>query len=125
MANEGDRALNQPAKSSSDVNQPMIVAICYLAGWMTGGVSGIVAVVLAYIWQGENKEEWARSHYTYLVRTFWISLIAGVIGAVLTLVLIGFLILMIVPVWVTVRAVVSLLKAQKQEPMPDPNTLLF
>ena len=115
-----------PAASSSfDLNQPTIVSLCYLAGWVTGGVSGIVGLVLSIMWQKENSEAWADSHFTYHARTFWVALAAGVLGFILTFFVIGIFLLMAVPVYVTVRAIMSMLKAQKKEPMPDPNTLLF
>ena len=64
-----------------------------------------------------------QSHYTYLIRTFWFGLLGSVIGVVLSVVLIGIPIVIAVAVWVIIRSVVSLLKAQKHEPMPNPETL--
>lgn len=107
------------------MNQPTIIALCYIAGWGTGGVSGLVGLILALTWQSENKEAWADSHFTYLARTFWVALAGVVVGLLLTIVLVGMLILALVPVYVSVRAIMSMLKAQKREPMPDPQTLLF
>lgn len=115
----------QPAASSGfDANQPTIISLLYLGSYFTG-FSGLVGIVLAHVWQGENKEEWAASHFTYLIRTFWIGFVASMISFVLMLVLIGFLLLPAVMLWVGVRSVMSLIKAQRKEPMPDPNTLLF
>lgn len=117
--------MTQPTTSNSfDLNQPTIIALCYLGGFVTG-ISAIVGVVLAHVWQGDNGEEWAGSHFTYLIRTFWISLIGFFVAGLLTIVLIGFLLFPLLAVWVAVRSIMSLIKAQKREPMPDPNTLLF
>lgn len=124
----GDPESGRPAPGTSgsfDVNQPTIISLCYLGGWVTGGLSGIVGLVLAMIWQKENKDAWADSHFTYHARTFWFALAAGVVGFILTFFVIGIFLLMAVPVYVTVRAIMSMLKAQKHEPMPDPQTLLF
>lgn len=104
-----------------DFNRPTIIALLYLASFVVG-VTGIVGIVLAYIWRGEAGSSWEASHFTYLIRTFWIALVASLVGAVLSLILIGFLILLAVAIWVIARSVVSLLKAQKQEPIPDPQT---
>ena len=114
--------MTQPTTSSSfDLNQPTIIALCYLGSFVTG-LSGLVGIVLAHVWQGDNGEEWAASHFTYLIRTFWIGLAVSVL---LTITIIGMLALPLPMIWVAVRSVMSFIKAQKREPMPDPKTLLF
>lgn len=107
-----------------DANRPTIISLCYLGSYITG-ISGLVGIVLAHVWQGEDNPEWMASHLTYLIRTFWIGLIAMIVGIVLSIVLIGVPILLAAAVWVGVRSIMSLIKAQKQEPMPDPQTLLI
>lgn len=107
-----------------DGNRPTIVAILYLASFVTG-ITGLVGVVLAHMWQGERQEEWTASHYTYLIRTFWLTFVASIVALVLSLVFIGLLLFPVIAVWFGVRSVVSLMKAQKREPMPDPKTLAF
>ena len=111
-----------PANSGFDLNQPTVISLLYLGGFATG-ISSLVGIVLAHMWAGDNQEEWANSHFTYLIRTFWFGLLGFIVSGVLTIVLIGILLLPMVAVWVGVRSVVSLLKAQKREPMPDPETL--
>lgn len=113
------------SNSGFDFNQPTIIALCYLGGLLTGGLSGLVGIVLAHIWQGENGEDWAASHFTYLITTFWVGFLASIVASVLMFVLIGFLLIPLIAIWVGVRSVMSLVKAQRQEPMPDPKTLLF
>lgn len=114
--------MSEPAPNSGfDFNQPTIITLLYLGSFFTG-VSGLVGIVLAHVWQGDNQEEWAASHFTYLIRTFWISLIASII---LAITLIGIFLLVIPMIWFGVRCVLSLVKAQKREPMPDPTTFLF
>ena len=109
--------------SSFDFNQPTIISALYLSGFVLG-VTWIVGVVLAYVWKGEAKSEWEASHYTYLIRTFWIGFIGTVISIFLMIVLIGFLLWAAVAVLMVVRCVLSLINAQKQEPMPNPETWL-
>ena len=107
--------------SGSQFSRPMIIGLLYLASFVTG-VTGLVGVVLAFIWKGEPHEEWEDSHYTYLINTFWIGLAGSIIGVILLIVLVGFLVLLATTVVVCVRAVLSLLKAQKREPMPNPGS---
>lgn len=124
-----DETSNQTPRGTSDhgfdVNRPTIISLLYLGGYLTGGLSGLVGIVLAHIWRSEDHDAWMTSHYTYLIRTFWIGLIATVVGVILSIVLIGIPIIIAACVWIGVRSVMSLIKAQKQEPIPEPETLLF
>ncbi|XUU61637.1 DUF4870 family protein [Erythrobacter sp. HA6-11] len=113
-----------PANSGFDLNRPSIISLLYLGSFVTG-VTGLVGIVLAHIWRGESHEPWVSSHYTYLIRTFWIGLAASLVAFVLSFVLIGMLLFPLIAVWVGVRSVLSMVKAQKREPMPDPETLAF
>ncbi len=113
-----------PANAGFDVNRPTIISLLYLASFITG-VTGLVGIVLAHVWRGESHEPWMTSHYTYLIRTFWIGLLASIIAGLLSFILIGLLLFPLIAVWVGVRSVLSMVKAQKHEPMPDPETLAF
>ncbi|MEP2735547.1 MAG: DUF4870 domain-containing protein [Erythrobacter sp.] len=113
-----------PSAGGFDANRPTIISLLYLGSFITG-ISGLVGIVLAHVWSGEEQEPWLASHYTYLIRTFWIGFVASIIGVVLSIVLIGIPLLMATAVWVGVRSIMSLIKAQKQEPMPDPETFLI
>ncbi|MEO6717279.1 MAG: hypothetical protein ABIM50_08540 [Novosphingobium sp.] len=113
-----------PVQSAGfDFNHPTIVSLLYLSTFLFG-VTVIIGVVLAYVWNGETHAEWESSHYEYLIRTFWIGLIASMISFVLMIVLVGFLLWIAVGVLVVVRSVLSLINAQKQMPMPNPETWL-
>lgn len=114
-----------PAPSGGfDANRPTIISLLFLGSYLTG-ISGLVGVVLAHVWKGEDNEAWVESHLTYLIRTFWIGFAVSLVGIVLSVILIGIPIILAAMVWVGVRSIVSIIKAQKQEPMPDPETLLI
>lgn len=110
-----------PASSSFEFNHPTIISLLYLSSAVLG-VTAIVGVVLAYVWKGEAHEAWEASHYQYLIRTFWIGLIGALVSLVLMIALIGFLTMIAVGVLVLVRCVLSLVNAQKRQPMPNPDT---
>lgn len=117
-----DRSNTEVTNNSGfDFNQPTVISLCFLGSFVTG-ITGLVGIVLAHIWQGDNQEAWAASHFSYLIRTFWIGLLVSI---VLTITVIGMILLPLPAIWVGVRSVMSLLKAQRKEPMPDPKTLLF
>jgi uncharacterized membrane protein len=113
-----------PSQSASfDLNRPTIVSLLYLSSFLLG-ITVIIGVILAYVWKGEPHADWEDSHYAYLIRTFWIGLIGSVISFILMIILIGFLTWIAVAVLVIVRSVLSLINAQKQVPMPNPDTWL-
>lgn len=126
-AAKGERTMSDalpPAQSSGfDFNHPTIISLLYLASFVTG-ITAIVGVVLAYVWRGESREPWEASHYQYLINTFWIGLVGSIIGFVLLIVLVGVFVLLAVMALMVVRSVLSMVRAQKREPMPNPGTWL-
>lgn len=114
----------RPQSDGFDANRPTIITLLYIGSFVTG-ITGLVGVVLAHVWKSEPHEAWMTSHYTYLIRTFWIGLAACFVAFLLTFVLIGALLFPLIAVWFGVRSVMSLIRAQKREPMPNPETLGF
>ena len=114
----------EPVSNGFDMNKSTIISLLYLAGLVIG-LTGIIGFILAIIWKGEVEGTWEESHLQYHIMTFVIGFVVGILGIVLSFVLIGIPILMALYVWFIVRGVVPLLKAQKQEVMPDPKTLLI
>ncbi len=107
-----------------DLNRPTIVALLYLASFLTV-ITGLIGLVLAYVWRNEPHEAWELSHFRFHIRSFWYGLLGAVICVVLMLVLIGFIGFVALSVWFIVRTVLALLKAQRKEAIPDPETLLW
>jgi uncharacterized membrane protein len=77
------------------------------------GLIGIVGLILAYVKRGDAAGTWLQSHYRWLIRTFWFSLLWGFIGGLvlvtLGLVLIGipiaFCIWVAATIWVMYRLI--------------------
>jgi uncharacterized membrane protein len=114
---------DSPMKAGFDLNGPTIISLLYLSS-LIFGVTAIVGLVLAYVWRGE-AEEWEESHYSYLIRTFWLGLAGFLISLVLTVLVIGFFTMIAIGVVVIIRSIMSLIRAQKHEPIPRPETLFF
>lgn len=106
-----------------DLNYPTIVSLLYLSSFLLG-ITGLVGVVLAYVWRGEARDPWEASHYQYLINTFWLGLVGSIVSVILMFILIGIPMLFAVMALVVVRSVLSLIRAQKREPMPNPGTWL-
>jgi uncharacterized membrane protein len=78
----------------------ILFGIAALAGFAGHGflsLVGIVGVVVAYVSRGDLRGTWAESHLTWLIRTFWWSLLWDVLGG---LVLLGTLFLGYPIAWV-------------------------
>ena len=84
------------------------------------GLTPIVGVILAYIKRDEMQGTVYYDHMQFLIKTFWVSLIGMVIGAILMLVLIGYLVLLAVGVWYIFRVVLGIVKLLDNKPVtPD------
>ena len=60
--------------------RPIIVAILYLANLFTG-FSVLIGLILAYVWRNDRDvTEWEETHFTYLIRTFWIGFWVCLLG---------------------------------------------
>jgi uncharacterized membrane protein len=94
-------------------------------------------VIIAYA-QRPTAGAVMESHYTFMIRTFWMTLVAmlagGVVcgvGALLTVILIGFpimavggLILAAAGIWFGVRVILGLVFASRGEAYPRPYAVL-
>src|SRR6267143_5261420 len=83
----------------------LVVYALQAAGFVLGGITWIVAVVINYVKRDEVAGTWLESHFRWQIRTFWFGLLWGVIGGILTLVLVGFAILFADAVWIIYRIV--------------------
>jgi len=97
-----------------------VIYILYLAGLVIG-VSGLIGIVFAYINRGKS-EPWIETHYTWLIRTFWIGLLYGLIACVLMVVFIGMFLLFAVAVWFIARCIVGLQALSRGDPVAKPQS---
>jgi uncharacterized membrane protein len=123
MSGNGNPTPNATPSGGFDMNRPTIISLLYLSSFILG-ITGLVGIVLAFVWKNEAHEPWEATHYQYLINTFWLGLAGFVISFILMFVLIGFLLIFAVSALIIVRCVLSLIKAQKREPMPNPATWL-
>jgi uncharacterized membrane protein len=61
----------------------------FLFGWPS-----IIAVILNYVKRGDARGTWLESHFDWQIKTFWVAVLASILiglsGLVLAIVLIGF-----------------------------------
>ncbi len=109
-----------PAQPWMDERQmALIIYILFLAP--LGGITHVIGLVMAYVAR-DTAPTWLRSHYTYLIRTFWMGLLYFVAACLLCFLLIGFALLPLVFLWFVVRCAVGLMRLFRNEPIPVPET---
>lgn len=115
-----------PATQPSPANEmdgPKLVYILYFISLVVG-VTAIAGVIVAYLKRGEAGAA-AASHYTYLIRTFWIGLLYAVISAVTMMIMIGMLLALATVVWFLIRTIKGFMLANDGKPIPEPETWLW
>mgnify|MGYP001029476372 FL=1 len=139
-AASGDTAVAAPAPSAvplaEDKVLPAVIYALYLVG-VANGLTVLLGLILAYV-SKDTAGPVMRSHYDFLIRTFWMGLgwcvLGGLMvgfGAILSIILIGIppflaglLILSLVGVWFIVRCVLGLVYLSRGEAYPRPRTWL-
>lgn len=106
------------AKSGAKINYVLYLASIIL------GITGLIALIMAYV-NKKDAPEWVQTHYQFQIRTFWIGLLYAVIGMLLSIIGIGFLILLFYVVWLIVRCVKGLKALDKNAPIENPTSWMF
>src|SRR5262249_6989718 len=95
----------------------IIVWALLIASYFTLAITAIVAVIIAYVKRADVAGTPFESHMTSAIRTFWISLIVGVIGLVLCLIFIGFIVLFLLGIWQLFRSIRGRIRALVKRPI--------
>jgi uncharacterized membrane protein len=90
------------------------------------GIVGIIAIILAYVKRGDAAGTWLASHYRWLIRTFWFSLLWGIVGAVIfavfAIILIGLVVgygmWVATTIWVLYRLIRGYVLFNASQPVP-------
>ena len=109
-------AVNKSSGGTDLRQYTMIIYILYMAAILVG-VTSIVGVIMAYVKRDDFAGTDYEDHITYLIRTFWISLIGYLIGAVLSIVGIGIIIIIAVAIWYIYRSIAGFIKFNDNKPI--------
>jgi len=86
------------------------------------GLLGIAGVVVAYVKRVDAQGTWVASHLRWLIRTFWFSLLWGMIGVACAITIIGlvvaFPIWIATTIWVIYRVIRGYLLFNQSKPIP-------
>ena len=80
--------------NSNQVKTLTIVIYALQAASFIVGLTFLVAVIMNYIKRDDVRGTWLESHFRWQIRTFWFCLLWGLIGALLSAVVIGVFILL-------------------------------
>ena len=126
-----------PERADEDKVLPIVVYALYLLGF-TNGLTFLVGLIVAYV----NRDAAGpinASHYTFAIRTFWLSIWWFLIGLALTLVgltllvvligipmmIVGGAILTAISLWFVVRTILGLVYLLRGEAYPRPRSWLI
>ncbi|MFQ3623538.1 MAG: DUF4870 domain-containing protein [Acetobacteraceae bacterium] len=98
----------------------LAVYVLYGLGFFTG-LAFIAGVIVAYL-KRDEAPPWLRTHFTFQIRTFWFSLLWGLIGFVTTWLLVGFLVLAFGFLLTLARTIKGFLRLNEDRPIDDPES---
>jgi uncharacterized membrane protein len=111
------------AEQPVSIDTAKIIYVLYLVGLATG-LTLLIGVIMAYV-NKDQAPEWLQSHYRFQIRTFWIGLLYCVLGGILSIVLIGFLVLLFWVIWLIVRVVKGFKYLEQRQPVPNVESWMF
>ncbi|WP_455262212.1 DnaJ domain-containing protein [Neisseria sp.] len=103
--------------SNSEVKNYVFIAYVTYAVGLLILFTPVVGVIMAYVKRDEAQGTIYASHIDYLIKTFWVSLVGTVLGTFTTLILIGWLILLVTAIWFIYRVVIGLIKLNEDKPV--------
>lgn len=116
-----DDATTEISQAFKGGKGPALAAyILYLAGFVIP-IAPLIGLVIAYLKRPEAPD-WIAGHYTFLIRTFWIGLLGSVVGGLLSLILVGYLVLLAVVVWMVVRCVKGIFALNNDRGIANPES---
>ncbi len=90
------------------------------------GILGVIGIVVLYVKRDDARSTWLESHFTWLIRTFWWSLlwsvlgwiVLGILGWILIGIPIALAIWIVAGIWVIYRVVRGYLLFKDSKPIP-------
>lgn len=87
----------------------------YIASYFLG-VTAVIGVIVAYLKRGEARGTVYESHFSNQITVFWVVLVVGILGGLLTIIVIGWLVLFLLAIWSIWRVVKGLIRAMDRRP---------
>ena len=87
------------------------------AGYVTGGLGTLAAIILNYIKRDEMIGTWLESHFSWQIRSFWWGMLWAVLSVLLMIVVIGFFTSFVVIIWHIYRIAKGWIRLNDGKPM--------
>jgi uncharacterized membrane protein len=100
-----------------------VIYALYAASFLNG-LTLIVGVIIAYVKRDEARGTWQASHYQWLIRTFWWSVLFLILGAAASVILVGFLIIFLAGVWLVWRIAKGWIRLSQWRGVENPDKLI-
>ncbi len=84
----------------------------------------IIGVIFGYIFENDAKT-YLKSHYHYIIRSFWIGFLYFLVAGASLVVGIGLVLLPLCMIWWLIRSAKGLKSLMRNEPIAHPETWLF
>lgn len=97
---ESDPLLEKSLKTTA-----WVAYLLFAVGLFTGGILSVVGLILAHIQKSKAVGSIYESHFANIVKAGWVLIIVGIIGFILTFVLIGGIILFFLWIWCVYRVI--------------------
>jgi uncharacterized membrane protein len=84
-------------------------------GILTGGVSSLVGVIIAYIKRQDTQGTYLESHCKWIIETFWWVFWISILGGFLLFVGIGVFVLAGIGIWSIYRGVMGIIRVMERQ----------
>src|SRR5450759_2304415 len=91
-----------------DIDLTHIIYALMAAGFITGGLGTLAAIIINYIKLDDVKGTWLESHFRWQMRTFWWGLLWGFLSALL---------MFVDAVWIIYRIAKGWIRLNDSKPM--------
>ncbi|AOV16688.1 hypothetical protein BJI67_06090 [Acidihalobacter aeolianus] len=118
-----ENAVAEQSLATNIAGTAKVIYILYLVALLIG-ITGLIGVVMAYI-NRSDAPEWLAAHYRFQIRTFWIGGLYLFLGGLLSVIIIGYFILLFWAIWLIVRCVKGLKALDQQQPPANVAGWLF
>jgi uncharacterized membrane protein len=105
-----------PQQADANRNITHVIYALYAAS-LISGITIIVAIILNYVKRDDVAGTLYESHFRWQIRTFWFSVLWGVLGGITFLIFIGIVILVVAGLWFIYRIVKGWLYLSESKPM--------